>query len=88
MVTWKDVVVEEQRREDVQQQASRRQTLRIVRADKPQAQRFYHVVLVRVGEWLETWGCRLQARYSKLDASSLGVNRSLAAAGGDEVAGC
>lgn len=89
MLTWKDVVVEEQRREDLQQQAARRQILRLARGNEPQTYRLHHVVLVRVGAWLENWGCRLQARYSNLDAaSSLTPNRTLAAAGGDDAAGC
>lgn len=89
MFTWKDVVVEEQRREDIQQQAARRRTLRMARADNPQTYRFYHVVMVRVGEWLVAWGCRLQARYSNLDAApSLTTNTPLTAAGGEDAAGC
>lgn len=85
MLNWKDVIVEEQRRKDVQQQAARRQVLHMAGADNPQTYRLHHVILIRVGEWLETWGCRLQARYA---TPSLTPNRPLATAGSEDAAGC
>lgn len=61
MITWRDYLVEDDRRREMLDWASRqRQTLRFdYRSDH--GVRWYRVMVVRLGAWVETMGHRLQA---------------------------
>lgn len=64
MVTWKDVLEQEERRRDKLTQAEQYRLIKqLLRPERPPSIRFYYRFLSALGQRLEQWGCRLQARY-------------------------
>ena len=66
MTSWIDEAVREEQRRDMLREAARRRLIAQARVADRRPGRIYSPTLVRLGRWLETWGCRLQARYGGL----------------------
>ena len=65
MITWKDLYVETQRRQD---EIDRAQFYNAIRraVEVPIRERFYHCWLASLGTVLENWGRTLQTRHTPL----------------------
>jgi hypothetical protein len=74
MTSWIDEAIKEEQRQDLLREAARRRLIAQARTASRRPVRVYSPALVRLGRWLETWGCRLQARYGVL--AEAGVVRS------------
>lgn len=70
MVTWKDLLVEEQRRRDQIAKAAQIRNERHVLRPAQRQPSPYQRLLVGIGERLVVWGYRLQARYEGLAANA------------------
>jgi hypothetical protein len=67
MVTWKEILVQEELRRHRLAQAEHARLIRtLLDAERPAAVRFYHRYLTALGQRLEHLGRRLQARYQPL----------------------
>jgi hypothetical protein len=74
MTSWIDEAIKEEQRQDMLRDAARRRLIAQARVAGRRPRRIYSPLLVRLGCWLETWGCRLQARYGVL--AEVGVVRT------------
>jgi hypothetical protein len=63
MVTWRDYVIEEHRRQSRLEKAGRERQYRLIEA-KSSRKGWFQASVVRVGAWLEDLGCRMQCRYA------------------------
>jgi hypothetical protein len=66
MSSWMDEAIAEEHRKDLLRAADRRRITRQAQAARRGHTRLYSSALVRLGQWLEAWGCGLQARYGRL----------------------
>ena len=63
MLRWLDIVVLQDRREDLLREAEKERLARLALAGRARRARLYCRVLSRLGHFLINWGWRLQARY-------------------------
>jgi hypothetical protein len=66
MMSWIDEAIKEEQRQDMLRDAAHRRLVIKARMADRQPERRYSQALVWLGRWLETLGCRLQARYGVL----------------------
>ncbi|MBC7232674.1 MAG: hypothetical protein H5T68_05480 [Chloroflexi bacterium] len=64
MLSWKDILVQQERYKDVFREAEKERLIRQTLARVAMNQHFYSRVLRWLGSQLATWGYRIQERYS------------------------
>ena len=67
MISWTDLLVREQHRRELLEEANHQRLIRQVSKHETTS---YQLLLARLGEQLVTWGYRLQARYGSLAEAS------------------
>lgn len=67
MITWEDVLVQEEYRREALAEANHQ---RLIRQLSKRETTSYQLLLARLGEQLVKWGCRLQAKYGTLAEAS------------------
>lgn len=67
MITWEDILVQEQYRRKALAEADHQ---RLIQQMSERETTPYRLVLARLGEQLVKWGCRLQAKYGTLAEAS------------------
>ena len=84
MITWKNILVETERRRDKRARAEKERFIRqvVLRRNSPPT-RSYQRWLAHLGAQLVTWGCRLQARYDHTMAISSTVRQERCVAEGN-----
>lgn len=71
MFTWRDVYNEIAKREESLRQAEQERRIQAWLPARGARPRFHHILLLRLGEWLETIGCRLRTRYAAIGEGGL-----------------
>ena len=67
MITWEDILVQEEYRREALAEANHQ---RLIRRVSNRETTSYQLLLARLGEQLVKWGCRLQAKYGTLAEAS------------------
>ena len=70
MITWEDVLVQEEYRRELLKEAEHE---RLIRQVSRRETARHQLLLARLGERLVKWGCRLQARYGTMAEASRSV---------------
>ena len=70
MITWEDILVQEEYRREALAEANHQ---RLIRRVSKRETTSYQLLLARLGEQLVKWGCRLQAKYGTLAEASNSV---------------
>jgi hypothetical protein len=69
MVSWRDVIDQEVRREELMRQAQQWRMVEMARAGRPTWSARLAALMIRLGAWMERTGCRLQSRFAEIEAS-------------------
>ncbi len=69
MLSWRDLLDQEVRREDLQMQAERWRLVQSVLINRPQIGGRLAATLVRLGAWMERTGCRIQNRFTDIESA-------------------
>lgn len=71
MLSWRDVLDQEARREDLQRQADMWRLARAAHTSGPKKASRLAGSMIRLGAWMERTGCRLQARFADIETSAI-----------------
>jgi hypothetical protein len=63
MLSWSDIMVQQERNADLLREAERERLIQHVLAGRERRGRFTRQALAWLGQRLVAWGCRLQERY-------------------------
>ncbi len=71
MLSWRDVLDQEVRREDLRRQAMRWQEAQPVRPHRVHLTDRLAGSMIRLGAWMERTGCRLQGRFAEIEPATI-----------------
>lgn len=71
MLSWRDVLDQEVRREELERQARHWQVEQTMRGADPQRNGRLAGYMVQLGAWMERTGCRIQGRFAGIEPMAI-----------------
>jgi hypothetical protein len=71
MLSWRDVLDQEARGDELQRQAMRWRLVQSAQPAEPRRSGRLAGSMIRLGAWMERTGCRLQSRFANIEPKSI-----------------
>jgi hypothetical protein len=69
MLNWHDIVIQQERHQDLLREAQKRQLVKLAQQSREPGRSFYHRVFIWLGKRLICWGLSLQIRFGPTPAT-------------------